>query len=335
MIIHISSELVEKINKAIDKEKKLFNEFIEKLLITSIKEGKHIISISKRDLSILKKYEFIDEKNKQYLKILDTIRSKVFQNLENLINKIGPSDVIKITYNKFDNVKNEKNNINFRYIPFLEFIDSETLSRTTIVSEHIKNDGTIYEKFFPEVYKEYKKLPFNFYLQKEMGGGSTIYSVLKEKCNENIIGFYIFISDSDKNNRNSEYGKTASDMLEEYEKCKKNDKSNYLKFKIYILNVRELENLIPLFFFKEYKASFYNILFYNMYLDDCKYVDIKKELNEKKLLKKFNQKYNSNLDSFIDLLFNNCENLIVKNNWIEIGRIIYSWGVGFGKQHIL
>jgi len=393
MIIHITSELVNEIGDIENnKEKALFNEFLTKLL-ESGKEGKHIISISKRDLRILQKYEWILEENKKRLNLLDSIRNKMFQNLQNLINKIEPSDIVMITYDKSD--ENESNNINYRYMPFFKFMDLEAFQKSTIVSEHIGNDGVIYEKFFPEIYKQFKKLPFDFYLRKEMGGGNPIFSVLEERCKERFPGFYLFISDSDKNvPSKSGNGTTAKTLLKAYNKCKRNENKNILKFKIYILKVRELENLIPLVFLQEYCENFYknykllierdvrvidfmdikkgiycyenkNISIVNMSqnkygnyffinsISDCDIslcnnqrnffckllkdakLDFFNEKNKcEKLLKEFQNYFYSSLEKLVDIVLNQCQYELIKNNWIEIGKIIYSWGVGIGRNSL-
>jgi len=375
MILHLTSELIHDIANESSDKKSLFNEFLEKLNM-AFKEGKHIIYINKKDVHILKSYEWILEENKKYLSSIDIFRNRMYQSLDNLLSKIEPSDIIKITYDTFEEENN--GNINFRYIPFDEFLDTEAFQKITIVSEHIENDGIIYREFFPEVYRRYKQLVFPYYLKGEMGGGSTIFSILKERCRENISGFYIFISDSDKKSPlKSGNGTTAKKLLKTYNECKRRNK-NFLKYKVYVLEVKELENLIPLIFLKEDCEEFYEK--YNILIEKdirvIEFMDIKKGIkcyeeyknitdiniceiescnnknnffckllkdcnlnffNEdkcEKLLENFRDRFLSNIGELVDIILNKCEYEIIKHNWIELGRIIYSWSVGSGKGNL-
>jgi len=395
MIIHITSELVSEIDRVEnDKEKVLFNEFLVKLLET-VKEGKHIISISKRDLKTLQKYEWVLEENKKRLNVLDSIRNKMFQNLQNLIKKIKPTDIVMITYDTLD--KDENHDINYIYIPFTDFVDSEALQKTTVVSEHIINDGVVYTKFFPEVYKKFINSPFPYDLKNEMGGGNPISAVLEKRCKESFVGFYIFISDSDKIVPSKPgNGTTAKKLLKTYNECERTGNKNIFKFKIYILEVRELENLIPLMFLQEYCEKFYgnykllierdirvltfmdikkgiycyekekkkNISIINMsrnkykdyfitYISDCDIdscdnpqkffckllkdtkLDFFDEKNKcEKLLEKFQDKFHNSINDLVNIILNECKYEFIRNNWIKIGRIIYSCGVGIGRKNL-
>jgi hypothetical protein len=376
MIIHIESELISKINEMNSDEISNFNIFIDKIIWFAIEEGKHIISINKPDLLKLRNSYLLSEDNKKRLLSFDKIKGKNYQSLNNLIKQINPTDIIRITYDIFE--KKSEENIRNIYIPYTEFLDSNSMQKTTIVSENIQNDGLIYQELFPEIYKRYDNLPFKFDLDKDMGGGNTIHNVLECRCTEKDVKFHLFIVDGDRiSPLKPGIGTTAKTIKKSYKQCKSN---SIYKFKLYILNVRELENLIPLLFIKEHCGE----EFYNKYIkiietepEITKYLDIKKgiickdknkkyqSVNEcniveckkddkiyceflKKsnldffdegkcntLLKNFYDKYKSNLDELENIILNNCEFEEIKENWIEIGRLIYSWGVCLGKLKII
>jgi hypothetical protein len=377
MIIHIESELISKINEMNSDEISDFNIFIDKIWL-AIEEGKHIISINKSDLLKLQKSNLLSDNNKKRLLIFDKIKGKNYQSLNNLIKQINPTDIIRITYDIFE--KKSEENIRNIYIPYTEFLDSKSMQKTTIVSENIQNDGSIYQELFPEIYKRYDNLPFKFDLDKDMGGGNTIHNVLEGRCTEKDVKFHLFIVDGDRiSPLKPGIGTTAKTIKKSYKQCKSN---SIYKFKLYILNVRELENLIPLLFIKEHCGE----EFYNKYIkiietkpEIIKYFDIKKGIrkcynNDKKynsvydcsieecnddnkkiyceflkksnldffdegkcnkLLKNFYDKYESNLDELESIILNNCEFEEIKENWIEIGRLIYSWGVCLEKLKII
>ncbi len=390
MIINVDTNLINTIEKMSKEEKELFKMFLDKICI-GIKEGKHIIYFSKRDIFKLLKYEFLTEEHKKWLNILSTKIMIHYGSFDNLIKQIEPSDVVIISYNKF---KIEQNNDCFyRYIDYKEFLDSETFMTTTIIIEHIKNDGNIYKNFFPYFYKKIKKLPFDVFLNKEMGGGNPIGDVLEEKCNEKYLNFSLFIIDSDKiSPKKPGKGITAKTISKKFNKCKNYNK---LKIGLYILEVRELENLIPLIFLQEYCEQFYQNYKLLLELDNqlVYYMDIKngifcfkrnnkqefsivsfsyeihdekiytisqcdiKNCDDKrnyfcnllkqakidffsnkskceKLLKTFYDRYENSLEELFEIISNKCDYDIIKENWKVLGKLIYSWGVGFGKAKI-
>jgi hypothetical protein len=376
MIIHIENELISKIEDMNKSEQNKFEEFIDYMYL-AIKEGKHIISINKKDLLSLLKSNFLSTDSKKKLQFLNKIKIKYYQSIDNLIEKIDPSHIIYVTYNVLKK-KQEKNIIKI-YFPYSEFLNINFIQNFTLIVENIENDGLIYKNFFPMIYKKYKKIPFKYYLSLENGGGNTIHQVLEIKCKEENNNFNVFIVDGDRiSHLKPGIGVTAKTIKSSYKKCKKKNYKNYLKFELYILKVRELENLIPLVFIKKFCEEFYEKYFQLIKVEAeiTKYLDIKKGIickdknkkyqsvnecniveckkddkiyckllkevnldffvnnNGDKLLKEFYKEYNEKIEKLVTLVLDECQIENIKNDWIEIGRLIYSWGVGLEKQRI-
>ncbi|MBC1918521.1 hypothetical protein HCJ46_07125 [Listeria booriae] len=168
------------------------------------------------------------------------------------------------------------------YVPLFEF-DVSIESTVLLVENDL--DGEIY-KGITKIMKanESYPLPTHFDIKVRGGGGSTIatsykrYAVTEKKI-------VLAITDSDKKYQTDSYGDTCNSLVTIH------DKGPDFLNDIYILNVRELENLITPSFFKlflnGYDESIMNV-FADVEKDDSlneclKYFDFKKGLTKKHL----------------------------------------------------
>jgi len=240
-----------------EENKENLKKFFETLVLINKKEKKHFVILESR--RILK---LIDEDFKKYMgdyiiNYIQEISSSMFLNLKS-VEELSLTDIIFLTYDKLDIQDN------FRFIPYKYFIESDSLQNLNFITEHILNDEQIFEiigKYYLSycINEELKNL-FELKWVPNNGGGSNIKDVLVSYCNRENIPLTLFIVDGDmKSPIKPGNGSTARGIKQEFKKCEinfnkfKNNEItlntnivNYLKIKIEILKVREIENLIPI-----------------------------------------------------------------------------------------
>ncbi|WOE68756.1 hypothetical protein RZR97_06445 [Hydrogenimonas thermophila] len=371
----MDKELFEKIILSTPSEKEDFEHFLNNLVITCIQEGKHLVSISKNILPIIEKMEFLSDPIKKKLMAITSPKYGI-SNFQSLIEFIQPTDIIIIT--KDDLTIDESENIVYRYIPYKYFLDSSHWQKTSIVGEHISNDIKVYKNLFTKYYQTVHKLKFPYYFDNRHGGGSPIKEVLEDFCQEEDKSFHLFLVDGDRESpQKSGMGSTAKGINNSYKKCQQSKKVNHYKSKLKILEVKELENLIPIHWFEEKDNEFYKT--YRLLLSEdisiFKFFDIKKgvycanssknikkieecdlecnkpmkyycekakkmkidffkiNLSENKILETFLNDFEDNIDDLVKLI-DDCNIEEVKILWNNLGRVLYSWGIGFEKQRI-
>lgn len=157
-------------------------------------------------------------------------------------------------------------------------------------SNHILGENLIDCKIYCELTNLYIKNK-NFggvklNLEEENGGGSTIGKIYEDLCLKKKI--VISITDSDKKYPSDTCGKTAEGLETIKKNLFKNYKNEIFLENIFSLNVRELENLIPLeifeILFDHDEGTIFDVLkniknFENIY----KFIDLKKGLKVKDL----------------------------------------------------
>lgn len=188
------------------------------------------------------------------------------------------SSKLIVTQNEF-----KKENGIFK-IPFEQLINYH------LSSNHILGENLIDCKIYRELTNLYiKNKNFNGFklnLEEENGGGSTIGKIYKDLCLKKKI--VISITDSDKKYPSDTYGKTAKGLETIKDNLFKNYKNEIFLENIFSLNVRELENLIPLEIFKilfgDDEGTIFNILQdINNFEEFYKFIDLKNGLKVKDL----------------------------------------------------
>lgn len=116
------------------------------------------------------------------------------------------------------------------------FDKTEKISRLNLVCENIE-DCVFYERLANK-YIEEKAYGIGINIEKVPGGGSSTYQSYENSLNEKKPSLVIL--DSDKKAYNDKLGSTANQALRVYSKYSKNHLTD-----LYVLEVREKENLIP------------------------------------------------------------------------------------------
>lgn len=237
MIINVLDELIDK-RFQLDN----FYDFLKNIML-AYKESKHIICISPKKVRELIKDEFV-KGNNDLLQILYSFNnySKSF-NLTNLKEKFNV--IINVTYPKDEYLYYSEllNKVEIREISYLEFIDSSSIQKTILLGENL-SDIDIYN-IFVDYYKAKNNLEtfINMY-EKRGGGGNTVkneYANIYER-KEN---FCLSILDSDKKfPKQSKFGDTAQFVVD-YHNNQVLSNNHNLKQNYHVLNVLELENLLP------------------------------------------------------------------------------------------
>lgn len=360
MVIYLTNDLITK--------RKSINDFYHFLFITMLayKEGKHFISISPKNVKILLDDEELKKRPELY-KILQSYNIhcksynlKNFEKYFNIIISIIPDG----------EEYNEKNgaDIEYRYIKYNKFLDSVTIQKTVLLGEN-PSDAEIY-KVISDYYQEQKKINYRCLYEARGGGGNTVVKEY-EPIHVQEERFCLCILDSDiRYKEQTAYGDTAKFVIEYVKRNTKNYKTT-----IKIIEVLELENLLPLNFYKDTYPHKINIVYdiekillvdsnFKKYFDFkkgiyCKY-DSKKSTckvylkdylcplietakittENEKLLNGFQGKNTDILQDFIkkDLtyIFESINNdSFVKPYWDELGKLIASHILAPNKQRAI
>ena len=207
------------------------------------KEGKHFISISAKNVKILLEDKELQEKPELY-QILQSYNAHCKSyNLENF--KKYFNVIIKVISNGDEYNEKVESNIEYRYIKYDKFLDSVTIQKTILLGEN-PSDAEIY-KLISDYYQKQKHLNYRCSYEARGGGGNTVIREYKPIFNEEER-FCLCILDSDiRYKLQTNYGDTAKYVVDFEEQT---SKKNY-KMTIKIIEVLELENLLPLSFYQD------------------------------------------------------------------------------------
>lgn len=221
MLIKIDRSLVENLNNELT--------YPLSLLAIAQSEGKHIITGDRNTLQSIIKCDFLDDPTKQiYKKILDKVSylpsylSAVSRYIE-VINDCPEPRILESSGKKVIQVSPKF------------FNDSETIQKTIILAENI-NDSFFYE-IIATVYLIWKELRASIAYEKRGGGGSTITGnyIEIQRSNKRLC---LCLVDSDRLAPQSSLGSTAQSIQRQAD-------SRCTRTQLFILNFREIENLIP------------------------------------------------------------------------------------------
>jgi len=360
MVIHLTDDLINK--------RKLINDFYHFLFIImlSYKEGKHFISISPKNIKFLLDDEELKERPELY-QILQSYNThcKAY-NLKNF--EIYFNIIIKIIPEGREYNEQIGADIEYRYIKYNKFLDSVTIQKTILLGEN-PSDAEIY-KIISDYYQKQKNINYRCLYEARGGGGNTVVKEYKP-IHSQEERFCLCILDSDiRYAQQTTYGDTAKFVVD-YDK---QNTKNY-KTTIKIIEVLELENLLPLKFYKDTYSHKSDVICdiekilskdsnFKKYFDfkkgvSCKY-DIEKAtckeylktyfcpliekanitLKSEKLLNGFQGKNTDILQDFIkkDLtyIFESINNdSFVKPYWDELGKLIASHILAPNKQRAI
>ncbi|MGK7933278.1 MAG: hypothetical protein AB4041_17860 [Microcystaceae cyanobacterium] len=208
---------------------------LENLALT-MREGKHLVVAETRTLKAILNHPTFKElglnSQRIYLELFNnndnygTYLSYVSLYIEVIEPCLSPQ---KIEPKK----QNDKTIIQ---VPVSFFQDSEMIQKTILLCEN-QEDTKFYE-IIGRVYRTWMKFNIiNFAFTPQGGGGSTIASEY-ESIQSRKSRFCLCIVDSDKLSPNSSEGKTAKGLLDKHD-------ANSVTTELYLLKVREAENLIP------------------------------------------------------------------------------------------
>lgn len=244
MLIEIDKSLIEDIK--IKKDKPEYKDIIELLdeLAESYRKNKHIIIADIDVLEYLGSLTDLSPKSRSIYNLLcDHVHTDYYSLKKQL--KI----FIKIVGNNTsDNLKVTSGNQEILNFP-IEFIKKfKEFRKTLLITEDIE-DSRFYISL-TQKYIDYKKInDIDLAFDKNNGGGNNTYKSVEDEINERFI---LCILDSDKKYKNDKIGQTARNVKRFIDKDKPNSLGIYIKDMtgIYILDVREKENLIPPSFYK-------------------------------------------------------------------------------------
>jgi len=184
-----------------------------------------------------------DREKKVYIEIYNSLTS-----MANLINFC--SVYMEVTTEVEKNELRQENSTAVLSIPVKEISLKRFANDHYLLCEN-NTDCNFYEKVFLYYVLKHPQLNniFRFSGEKRGGGGSTVFKEYQQIQNEGQR-FCLCFLDSDQeyparyNNGKRNYGKTAKDVISI-------DDQNEINTQYYILPVREMENLIPIFFLQE------------------------------------------------------------------------------------
>jgi len=236
MIIYLTDDLIDKRNSINDFYHFLF------IMMLAYKEGKHFISISPKNVKLLIKDKNLKKRPELY-EILKSYRthckSYILENFKKYFNVI-----IKVILDGEEECKVE-DSIEYRYIKYNKFLDSVTIQKTILLGEN-PSDAEIY-KVISDYYQKQQNLNYSSLFEARGGGGNTVVKEYEPIYNDEER-FCLCILDSDKRYKEqTNYGDTADKVKKFEEQVHKKN----CKMRIEILEVLELENLLPLSFYKD------------------------------------------------------------------------------------
>ncbi|WP_198648422.1 hypothetical protein [Cyanothece sp. BG0011] len=204
-------------------------------LATARREGKHSIIADLNTLKIITKCSDLSKNAKNvYNRILnDRSKFKAYlYHVSKYIEIINPCEVNKI---------NSHSGKDIIQLPYTFFNDSETIQKSILLCENLQD--TNFYKIIGKTFCKWNNINIKLNFESRLGGGNTIATVYDNIQNKKKR-FCICIVDSDKLSPESSLGSTAK-------KVKQKDDNASLITQLYILPVRELENLIPLLILSE------------------------------------------------------------------------------------
>ncbi len=236
MVFLLDDTLIDNINNENN-----FNTFFRLLMISYV-EGKHIIVISPKNVKLILDRNILDEQTKIYLNHYSLHNKAAIQNLTifDKICKIVASNIEETYLTELSSGKQ------YWLLTIKNFLDTANFQKTILLGEN-GNDIKIYA-LMADFYRNQANLTsFKLSYKIQSGGGSTIdkeYETI-HKTNEE---FCHCIMDCDKRTPTKGLGNTAKGVT----KYHKQNYDSILKCSYHILEVMEIENLLPKRFYIDY-----------------------------------------------------------------------------------
>ncbi|WP_321425060.1 hypothetical protein [uncultured Bacteroides sp.] len=222
-LLATESTVKERINRAI------------KHIATAVFESKHLLFGS---IDVLKHFKKVFRLDADLYNLFNALENNYYTTPIDFITRR-----IEIVINVIT-LKRVEENIEIFQASIDEFQESSTCQRTILLGEDL-NDCFFYEHVL-KWFVENQTFNVNCVFEKDNGGGvNTAKSIKNHLYNKKIL---LSIIDTDRKYPNSKTGET-------YDKCAKYINKEKGKFKLLVLNVQEIENLMP-FNFLEGKAYF-------------------------------------------------------------------------------
>ncbi len=275
-------------------------------LATSRREGKHSIIADRETLEIIVKCSDLPERTKRiYNNILNNVpKFKAYlSHISRYIEIINPCDVSKIDSNSGKDIIQ---------LPYTFFYDSETIQKSILLCEHLQD--TEFYQIIGQTFCKWNNVNIKLNFESRLGGGNTIATVYENIQNKNKR-LCLCIVDSDKLSPDSSLGSTAKRVREK-------DDNTFVTTQLYILPVREIENLIPLSILSEIISKNRNRENAFKQLEEIenssvqeirKFLDIKEGTRLKKIVKEpisVKNFWNDKLDKYVNDIDKWCH-----NNW--------------------
>lgn len=272
-------------------------------LATAHREGKHIIAGNRNTLETIVASDNIDDKTKAVYNRLISNATELW----NIRNKLSAYiEVIGKEINAEIDTSTDKYIIR---LPITFFRDSCNIQKTLLLCENL-SDAEFY-RFIGTAYKHHISVERYLSIDFEalLGGGGTTASVYEQKsrAKSEESRLLLCLLDSDKSAPNSSQGSTANNVIRIHER--------FLKptLRYYVINAREIENIIPFKYLeevfalnREYLESIKSIgnIFSDPNLEEAYlFLDIKE-------------------GTFFNEIIHNVKNPLDKNFWKQISRLI-------------
>lgn len=221
MIIKIDDDIIKEIKKLNSNEKDGLSKIAE-----AYRNNKHYIIGSIKLFELLSKYSFISENDRA------TFRHLCSKTLE-LSSLNSLKSVVLVSYNNKNTQENECFNIKLEEITKKNFLEESRL-----ICESLEDCSFYYwlSKFWLKTINN-KFMKANIRMENVHGGGNDLGKVIEEKIQKGYA--CCIIADSDKKNKEDNYGNTYNNAI-----YKINKNKNEFIGKIKCLEVREKENLL-------------------------------------------------------------------------------------------
>jgi len=241
MVLFIDEALVSKINVLPN-----YNVFIQKLML-NYSEGKHLVIISPKNVKSILDNGGLDSFTENYLRHYFSHNKGALSSLSlfNRVIKIVPSISDETSYTDMLTKKE------FVCIEMQRFLDTANFQKTILLGEN-GSDIKVYALMAEFYRRESKLLSFKINFKGQGGGGSTI-SKEYETIHNSKEDFCFCLMDSDRKNPDMCLGDTAKKVVEFSEK---NFMVNF-KCSYFVIDVLELENLLPKSFYVNYYENFH------------------------------------------------------------------------------
>jgi hypothetical protein len=235
MLFIISDELV--VDDVVDAALYISIRRAIKHIATAVFESKHLLFGS---MKVLSHFERVFQDDQDLHKLFHSILLNFYTtNLDFIKRRIEIVLDVVASYRI-------ESNIEYFQIPIINLQDSSNCQKTLILGEDF-SDCDFYEVVLNWFVK--KNVPVNIAFEKDNGGGSTLINTIKNHLSRNKI--CLALVDTDRKYPSGPTGATYND-------CKFLEGKKIGLFKLIVLDVQEIENLVPFNFLdnKTYSSDY-------------------------------------------------------------------------------